>query len=138
MQELADITAFVADETGLDRSWLTPERDIFGRGGISGDDCDELLRSLSERYQIDMSKHLWYFHHAEEASFNLGGLFFKPPNARVTHIPVTPTLLLEAATSGHWPVTYPHHRLPKRRYDMWLNAIIACAIIVAIAIAYFS
>jgi hypothetical protein len=54
----------------------------------------------------------------------------------VTHIPVTPALLLEMANERHWDVQYLSHKLPKRRWDMIINqvffvVVIAWALILA-------
>ncbi len=135
MPDLSDIVLFVAAETGISADRLNPTADIFGPSGISGDDCDELLVAFSAKYSVDMSGYLWYFHHAEEASLNLGGLLFRPPNARVAHIPVTIRLLLEAVVSKRWPITYPPHRIPKRRYDMWVNVAVLGAVAIVVVVA---
>jgi hypothetical protein len=94
--------------------------DLFGPlpcgCGIYGDDTDEFLSDFIRRFNVDMSKYLWYFH-TEEESGNFFGWLFPPPNARVEHIPVTIRLLIQAAELKTWPVEYPPHLLPKRRWD---------------------
>src|SRR6202163_3555503 len=39
-------------------------------------------------FERPLSAYLWYFHTGEEG-FNIGGLFFRPPNAKVREIPIT-------------------------------------------------
>ena len=79
---------------------INDNTDLFGplpRGcGIYGDDTDEFLSDFIRRFNVDMSKYLWYFH-TEEESGHFFGWLFPPPNARVEHIPVTIRLLIQAA-----------------------------------------
>jgi hypothetical protein len=128
---IADIKNLVSSHTATPADQIAADTDIFGPEGLHGDDCDAMLADFAKRFDVDMSGYLWYFHHAEEASFNPGGLLFKPPNTRVARIPVTPELLLEAAAQHRWPVSYPSHSLPRHRYDMWLNwgFIAVCALV---------
>jgi hypothetical protein len=42
-------------------------------------------------------------------------LFFWPPH---NPIAVTQKMLLEAANAGKWPLEYPVHKGPPRRYDI--------------------
>ncbi len=87
MTTISDIKNFVASEASIPEAHLSPGVDLFHIFRIDGDDCDELLTAFSRRFNVDMSGYLWYFHHAEEASMNPGGLVFRPPNARVARIP---------------------------------------------------
>jgi hypothetical protein len=102
---------------------LRADDDLFEKLKLGGDDCDEFLEAFSQKFNVDMSDFLWYFHHEEEAS-NLGATFFKPPNQRVVRIPITLNLLSEAIVTHRWPVHYPPHTLPKRRWDMIINTIL--------------
>jgi hypothetical protein len=77
-----------------------------------------------------MNSYRWYFHAKEEGGWNsLGALFFKPPYKRVTHIPVTPKLLQDAANKGRWDLQYPPHTIPKRRWDLIINGILFLAVL---------
>jgi len=118
MPELREIYAFLSKVSGASEARLTPSVDLEHGLGITGDDFFELAEQFSGEFHVDMSTYRWYFHHGEEVTFNPGALFFKPPNRQVSHIAVTPLLLLEAANSGRWPVSYPKHRLTTRRYDI--------------------
>jgi hypothetical protein len=108
------------------KSNLNSNSDIFSEVGIDGDDCDELLSKYAEKYSVDMSNFLWYFHYQEEGNlfFNIGNLFFKTPKQRVNEIPITPKMLTEFANSGKWEINYPEHKLPKYRYDVIINQTI--------------
>jgi len=99
---------------------LNHDDDIFDLIGIHGDDAFELMEAYRTRFGVDMSNYLWYFHHGEEGS-NLGALFFAPPNARVTRIPITLDVLADGIQHKHWPIQYPEHQLPKVRWDVWLQ-----------------
>ena len=104
--------------------------------GVCGDDFHELIDEYAKLFNVDMRGYLWYRHAEEEGGWNsFRGSFFKPPNKRVTHIPVTPALLLEMANERHWDVQYPSHKLPKRRWDMIINQVF---FVVVIAWALYS
>lgn len=112
-------------ETEFWESDLNSDSNVFSQVGIDGDDCDDFLHEYSEKYGVDMSEFLWYFHYEEEASltFNFGSQFFKTPHQRVPEIPITPKMLAEFATTKKWEINYPEHKLPKHRYDMYINWI---------------
>src|SRR5690606_36056614 len=118
-----EIQSFIADKTGCDIIEVTEDCDIHNDLGCTGDDFNELMQVYSSTFNVKMDTYLWYFHMDEEGQ-NFGGTFFKPPNERVEHIPVTPQLLLDFANKGSWDITYPEHKLPKRRYDMIINQVL--------------
>jgi flavin-dependent dehydrogenase len=120
-----ELTEFVKDFTGMKD--FTPETDIF-RYGINGDVFHDLMDEFAEKYAVDMTGYLWYFHTNEEG-INIGAIFFAPPDRQVKRIPVTPALLADFARKKKWDITYPEHRLPKRRYD-----IIATRLLLILAI----
>jgi len=114
--------------------WLTNE--IRHRGpvgddtslqelGVWGDDWHELLGAYAQRFNVDMSGYLWYFHTRDEGVGSIGGLFFPPPHRRVTQIPVTIGMLKDFARSGAWGIEYPKHRIPTKRYDVLVNRFLA-------------
>lgn len=111
---------------------LTSDSDIFLEVGIDGDDCDEFLIKYAEKYAVDMSNFLWYFHYQEEGSlsFNIGSLFSKNPHQRVKEIPITPKMLAEFVNNKKWKIDYPEHKLPKYRYDMIINSVLFIIVIV--------
>jgi hypothetical protein len=105
---LSDINQFI-----LDNIWeceLTPETDIVYEIGCYGDDLDDFLKVYSNHFKVDMASYLWYFHTKQEGNIGLLGIFFKPPNKYVEHIPITPKLLLEFSNIGYWNVKYPDHK----------------------------
>lgn len=122
-----DITEFLAEQTGVKRANITPESRLVEDLGLDGDDFFELEQAFARRFGVDMSGYRWYFHHAEEGLMSLGGLLFPPPNARVGHIPITVTLLLNSANAGRWLIDYPAHQVPSHRYDLLANAIVVVA-----------
>lgn len=131
MADFAEITGFLKEQAGVDE--VSENDDITDDLCIIGDDFFDLVKAFGKRFNVDISTCRWYFHTAEEGSFNsIGGSFFRPPNERVKHIPVTPLLLLEFANSGKWNIEYPEHTIPKKRYDLIINKwilIIALAFI---------
>ncbi|QYF86864.1 DUF1493 family protein [Brevundimonas sp. PAMC22021] len=78
------------------------------------------MDDFSERFEVDGADYLWYFHHGEEG-WSLGALFFKPIYRRVARIPITLATLTEAARTRRWPVVYPPHHVPRRRWDILIN-----------------
>ncbi|GAA4066370.1 hypothetical protein GCM10022389_08910 [Flavobacterium cheonanense] len=116
------------------KSNLNSDSDVFKEVRIDGDDCEELLVKYSEKYSVDMNNFLWYFHYQEEGSlsFSIGNLFFKNPRQRVKEIPITPKMLTEFANSKKWTIDYPEHKLPKHRYDIFINRVLIISIIIII------
>jgi len=115
-QALAD---FIQDFWSV-RERLPADCDVFDRLHMSGDDCSEFIEKFFEKYGIDPGNYLWYFHHGEEGH-NLGGVFFKPPNARVAKIPITPAILAASIRNRRWAIEYPPHSLPPVRWDIKIN-----------------
>jgi hypothetical protein len=120
---IEEIYEFLAREEAVKSSKLHLESDFVDELGIEGDDFSETIDLFAEKYEVDMSGYRWYFHHCEEG-WNLGALFFKPPYAQVQRIPVTPSLLLEAARTKVWPISYPEHQIREGRPDITLNKIL--------------
>lgn len=116
---------------------LTSDSDVFSEVGIDGDDCDEFLLKYAEKYNVDMSNFLWYFHYQEEGSlsFNIGSLLSKNPHQRVKEIPITPKMLAEFANNKKWEIDYPEHKLPSYRYDMIINSVLFIIVIVWLIIS---
>ena len=117
-----DIIAFLIDLSGTDR--VKPDSDINDEIGMYGDDFDEMIEKFGEKFSVDISDYLWYFHSEEEGFISLGGIFFKPPNQRVNRIPITPAMLTEFANLGCWNISYPPHKLPKYRIDIIINTAV--------------
>ncbi|MBC3874047.1 DUF1493 family protein [Undibacterium flavidum] len=133
---IEEIYEFVALEVGIEKCNIEPHSDLEIELGIAGDDFSDLMSFFAEKFNVKMDAYLWYFHHAEEGLFNLGGLIFKPPNQRVLRIPVTPALLEKAANLGYWPVEYPQHNLPNHRYDLLLNKVFILFFVLVSGIAW--
>jgi Protein of unknown function (DUF1493) len=109
------------------------DEDLFARFGIDGDDAGDFMDSFAARFEVDIANYRWYFHHGEEG-LNIAGLFFAPPNGRVKNIPITTATLLEAIQSRRWPLDYPAHKLPKVRWDVWLNLSVILLLFAFVAI----
>jgi hypothetical protein len=128
MTTISDIIIFVQNKTGAKN--VNPDTDIFDDLGCVGDDFDELISEYSKTFRVDLSSYLWYFHSDEEGAMNsIGSHFVKPPYRRVKRIPVTPTLLYKSAVTGSWSIDYPIHKLPKYRYDIWINYLLIIILI---------
>jgi hypothetical protein len=128
MYSQEQIDNFIKEKVGIDE--LKQSDDLLHDQGVCGDDFHELIDEYAKVFGVDMAGYLWYFHADEEGSWNsIGSTFFKPPYDRVTHVAVTPALLLEMANKGHWDIKYPPHNLPKRRWDLIINQVLFVVII---------
>lgn len=127
---ISDINSFIEKQVGVNIEEIKPETDIHSELGVSGDDFDEMISEYSKKFNVDLTNYLWYFHCDEEGGWNsIGGSFIKPPNERVARIPVTPNMLLNYANTGKWGLEYPEHKLPKYRYDMWINGVLVLSVL---------
>jgi len=132
MIEIDEIINFLRTATCTDKEIL-PETTLHNDFGVCGDDMWELLEEYSQKFNVDLSGFLWYFHSAEEG-VNFGGLFFKPPDERVPHIPITVMMLCEYANSGKWSLLYPPHQIPEHRIDILINKIIGSLMLIGVVI----
>jgi len=122
MPGVDEIQAFVREQTGC-RKQLPEDASLQEDVGLFADDLGEFMDAFAKRFEVDLSSFLWYFHTGEEGP-SLGGVFFAPPQDRVTRIPITLRMLREAAELGNWTVAYPQHSLPARRYDILINQLV--------------
>ena len=127
--QIDEVIKFLQDLIGSNN--IKSNSDIFSDIGVSGDDFHEMIENYSEKYSVDMTKYLWYFH-ADEEGQNIGGIFFKPPYSRVKRIPVTPELLTEFANKGKWDIQYPEHEIPSKRHDLLINKVILCLLLILV------
>lgn len=131
MYSMEEIVSFIENKTGATKEEIAADTDIFNDLGVCGDNFHEMMDEYSTRFHADLSGYLWYFHCDEEEGWNsIGGEFFKPPYSRVKRIPVTPAMLLHFANEGKWSLQYPEHKLPKHRYDIWINTILVLSLAV--------
>lgn len=128
------VQSFVSDHLGLDSKRVATSKDLFFDCRFHGDDCAEFLADFAQEFGVNMDGFLWYFHFEEEG-WNYGSLLFKAPSDRVARIPLTLDLLIASAHAAQWLIVYPEHRLPARRYDLWLNLMITAGI--ALVLMYF-
>lgn len=135
MVTLKDIIGLISEKTGAKPGEISEHTDIFAHLGVCGDDFHELIEEYARRFQVDMTSYLWYFH-ADEEGQNIGGLFFKPPYARVERLPVTPDLLKTFANTRKWGLDYPEHQVPKKRYDLIFNQVMVLVTFFSIMIAF--
>lgn len=134
--DIEHIYDFLVEMHGCKRSELTPDCDLRKDLGIDGDDFSELIESFAKRYQVEMNSYRWYFHHREEG-WNLGALFFKPPYEQVETIGICPQLLLNAAQTKMWPISYPSHQLKEGRPDIKFNTFLFISIFVVGSLIWF-
>lgn len=116
---LSEIIAFVREETRTKKNIsesTTLQKDL----GVTGDDHADLIIKYSQKYDVNISNYLWYFHTYEEVGFNPFSIIFKPPSYRVNQMDITMQMLLDAANAGKWLIEYPEHTIPKHRYDVYL------------------
>ena len=119
---LTEIIIFLSDQIGEKN--IYPETDFFNELGFVGDDFHEMMEAYSEKFNVDLTDYLWYFH-TDEEGFNFPGvLFFRPPYQRVERIPVTPLLLSKFAKTKKWDIDYPEHHIPEKRYDLMINTYV--------------
>jgi len=133
MPSFDEIAGFVSNQLGAKRTALTEATTLQGELGLFGDDMDALLREYTKRFGVDMSGYLWYFHTGEEG-YNFGALFYRPPNHRVAHIPITIKMLHEFAQAGRWNIQYPDHSLPPYRIDIIITWIITLTVLLSFVI----
>lgn len=131
MSWINDIRNFLEDYSGVYPD--NPNIDIFKDMGVVGDDFHEMIEKYSEKYHVDMSDYLWYFHTNEEGQ-SIGRTFFKPPYERVNRIPVTPQMLADFIVTKKWAVEYPKHEIPRQRKDLIINQAIVIVFIVGLVI----
>jgi hypothetical protein len=134
MPTFDEVAAFVRQQTGF-RARLTDATALQSDVGVYGDDMTDFLAACARRFGVDLSGYLWYFHTGGEG-FNLGGVFFPPPNARVREIPITVGMLQDFAQRGRWAVEYPQHEPPGYRWDIRFNQLLTlgflCVVVVLI------
>lgn len=127
--KIETIYEFIAREEVILVGELTPNADLHDDLGITGDDFSVLMRKFEKEFGVDMQAYRWYFHHAEEGALGFGGLFINSPSYRVPHIPVTPQLLLQAASQGSWPMQYPEHEPRGKGVDITIDRVLALAVV---------
>lgn len=109
-----DLIALITDKVGVNATELLPDADIEHDLGCTGDDFFELMDDYAERFKVDMSGFLWYFHTHDETMATLNLMPGNPPSKQVERIPVTLDLLVEKALLGRWDLNYPPHELQPR------------------------
>ena len=103
--------------------------------GCTGDDFSELMEEYSQKFNVDMSNYIWYFHHYEEGYNSTWELFgYKSPPNTVKQIPVTPKMLYEFSKTGKYNIEYPEHKLPDNRFANIVNRILFYCFIVGLII----
>ena len=127
--QIEDIYQFIVRSERILTGELTPDADLHDDLGITGDDFPAFMGKFEKEFSVDMQNYRWYFHHAEEGALGLNGVFINSPTYCVPHIPVTPRMLLEAVTEGHWPVQYPEHDLSGKRFDITIDRVLALAFV---------
>jgi hypothetical protein len=131
------IIDFLTDKIGTDK--INADSDLYSDLGVYGDDFHELIDEYAKAFTINMDKYLWYFHTPEEGGqWSIGGLFFTPPYKKVQRIPVTPTMLAEFANKEKWDISYPDHKLPKRRWDILINQILVGGLLLYLIVKFIN
>ena len=133
MPTFDEVAELVRERTAYN-GLLTERTALQSDIGVYGDDMDDLLAAYALRFGVDLAGYRWYFHTGEEG-FNLGGLVFPPPNARVPDLPVTVGMLHRFAELGRWAAEYPPHDPPRHRPDIWVNWVVVVAVLALALIA---
>ena len=128
----AAVLEFIAEVCERARP-VADDVDLFDAFGIDGDDGSDFTEAFFARFEVDATDYRWYFHHGEEGS-NPGALFYRPIYRRFGHIPITVATLTEAVRTRRWPIVYPEHVVPGRRWDIVINQIFAAAAVVGLAV----
>ncbi|WP_373386903.1 DUF1493 family protein [Pseudomonas alcaligenes] len=135
--DIEEIYNFLEKSKGVSKDKLTPKADLCYDLGIDGDDFFELMEDFSSRYNVSMNNYCWYFHHKEEG-LNFGALFSPAPYQQVNRIPITPEILLLAATNKTWPIIYPEHKISSRRTESLINKMLITILLGFVAICIVS
>ncbi|MFN3669750.1 MAG: hypothetical protein ACK4VY_10610 [Brevundimonas sp.] len=125
------VLEFLADAWDWTRP-LSDDEDLFDALGIDGDEGLDFIDAFVARFDVDATSYLWYFHHGEEG-WNLGALFYTPIHERFGRIPITLAALTDAVRTGRWPISYPEHCVPSRRWDILINRILGVAMLAGLA-----
>jgi hypothetical protein len=104
----------IIESVGVKASEVLPDKDIEHDLGCTGDDFHELMDAYSDRFNVDMSGYLWYFHTHDETMATLNLMPGNPPSKQVERIPVTLNLMVDKALLGRWDLKYPPHVLQSR------------------------
>ncbi len=121
----------------LDDAWdwrrpLSDDEDLFDALGIDGEEGSDFMEAFVARFDVDATTYRWYFHHGDEG-WNFGALFHTPIYRRFGRIPITVATLTEAVRTRRWPIAYPDHRVPDRRWDILINQILVVASLIGLA-----
>jgi hypothetical protein len=124
-----EVAALVCKHAAVRCDVLTPATALQADLGLYGDDIDDLLAEYADRFGVDLSDYVWYFHTGEEGGGGIGAAFFPPPNRQVEGIPITVGMLYRFAEQGRWAVEYPPHVPPRYRPDLWINLAVALGLL---------
>ncbi len=106
------------------------ERDLVGRFGMDGDDASEFIDAYAAEFSVRMDGFRWYFHYLDEPPAIRRVV---PRDAEGRGIPLMPLsvdLLVQAAETGAWMLTYPEHRVtvfPVGRIMLGVGAVVGFA-----------
>lgn len=128
MTQIQDIYDFLNRTEPFLMGELRPGAELHDDLGITGNDFSFIMQKFAREFNVDMRNYLWYFHHAEDKALGLTGLFKNSPSYRVPHIPVTPSLLLDAVNQGQWPIDYPDHDVSGQYFDITIDRIFGLAL----------
>ena len=134
MVEPADIVDFAQSFSGRSQGCGDHE-DLLATLAFDGDDASAFIEGFAEKYSVDMSAFLWFFHYNAD----------EPPNFRrlrpvdregktFEDIPLTPRLLADAANLGHWPLEYPVHKMQASRWPMRLMFVFLATLVLLIVL----
>lgn len=125
-ERLNEIFDLIEEISGIRPS--LDDTDIYEELGVTGDDFHELIGKYTEKYHVDMSSYLWYFHTNTEGGC-FGEAFKTPPHQEINRIAVTPKMLSKFSQKRKWGIEYPPHSIHESRqasaltFIAWLAAL---------------
>ena len=64
----SEIYKFLSKQLQIKEEKLNLDSDIYKEFGVDGDDFSDLMVSFSEKFNVDLSGFLWYFHYGVGAA----------------------------------------------------------------------
>lgn len=123
------VRSFVAEQLGVRKERLRAESRLLEDFGADGDDFEELIEAFGREFEVDLTGYRWDRHHGPEG-FVPSVPFRRPHREKATQIPITVSLLAEAAILGRWPVDYPPPPLePKAGFVDALLRLLSCRLL---------
>ncbi|MFN4128828.1 MAG: hypothetical protein ACK4GC_03295 [Paracoccaceae bacterium] len=113
-----DILLFIERRTGR-RLTALQQADVLAALDLDGDAALAFMTAYATAFGVDLTGYEARFHHRDEARVLRPGWPFAPPHLFGVRLPVSVTVLTQAAQTGRWTVIYPVLTVAPSR--QWLN-----------------